>query len=241
MSHKGSSRAFKRLSMALGLTVVSTLTAGMSRAADPTSATEAKPEKTAAKAAKPGKPPFTCTEFLGVSVTGDWFAAGFEKKAPDDRYQARTRKSAFLELWGDPKSEIWAVPLVSPCGKKSAAPDRVVLTGVNWEWKTVDQWTEGFTKAVATIKGKYPKVKRIELLTMLRAPGNKGCGSPRTIVDPMIDDAIARVAAAEPKLVKVGPKVEVKSCEVFLKDSAHFTPEGFGAVAHLYASHYATN
>jgi hypothetical protein len=185
---------------------------------------------------------FTCTELLGVSVTGDWFGAGFEKLVDDGRWQARTRTHAFIELWGNPGDPIWAVPLASPCAKSSTAPDRVVFTGVNWQFKTVEEWTAALTKAVDTIKAKYPAVKRIELLTMLRGPGNKSCGNDQmTVVAPVVDEAVAKVVAAHPKLVTPGPKLEAPSCAVFTKGGPHYTPEGMQAVAKVYGAYYAKN
>jgi hypothetical protein len=185
---------------------------------------------------------FTCTELIGVSVTGDWFGAGFEKLVDDARWQARSKHHAFIELWGDPKNPLWSDPIASPCAKNSSAPDRVVFTGVNWQYKTVDEWTAALTRAVDTIKARYPAVKRIELLTMLRGPGNKSCGNDQmTVVAPVVDEAVAKVVAAHPKLVTAGPKLEAPSCAVFTKGGPHYTPEGMQAVAKVYGAYYAKN
>jgi ABC-type Fe3+-hydroxamate transport system substrate-binding protein len=181
---------------------------------------------------------FTCTQVMGVSVTGDWFGAGFESGNDDGRWQALTRKHAFVELWGDPKDPVWSEPVVSPCAKNSAKPDRVIFTGVNWQFTTVDQWTAALTKAVRAIKSKYPSVKRIELLTMLRGPGNKTCGNDMTVVAPIVDEAVGKVVAAFGKLVVAAPRFEAPSCEVFTKGGPHFTDDGMAKVANLYASHY---
>jgi hypothetical protein len=181
---------------------------------------------------------FACTEILGVSVTGDWYQGGFEKGVDERRFQAITRKHAFIELWGDPKNEIWAVPVTSPCAQQAGSPDRVVFTGVNWEMKDVGGWAAAFTRAVEAIKVKRPGVKRIELMTMLRAPGNKSCGDYRTVVEPYIDEAIARVVAKYPKLVKPAPRFEAPNCAVFTKGGPHYTNEGIAEVAKVYAAHY---
>lgn len=181
---------------------------------------------------------FACTEVIGVSVTGDWFGAGFEKGVDDKRWQGRTKTHAFVELWGDPSNEVWKTPVVSPCAEHGSNPDRVIFTAVNWEWKTADLWTAGITKAVETIKAKYPGVKRIEVITMLRAPGNKTCGDYRTVVEPYVDEAVARVSTAFPSLVRPGPKFEPPTCEVFTKGGPHFTKPGMEVVAKVYADHY---
>ena len=71
---------------------------------------------------------FVCTEILGVSVTGDWFGAGFENGIDGDRWQVRWRPQAFLQLWADPASDLWALPAQAACAKRSDDPDRVIFT-----------------------------------------------------------------------------------------------------------------
>jgi hypothetical protein len=182
---------------------------------------------------------FTCTHVMGVSVTGDWFGAGFESGNDDARWQAQTRHHGFVHFWADPKDAIWSEPVVSPCAKNSDKPDRVILTTVNWEYATTEEWVATITKAVKTLKDKWPGVKRIELLTIMRGPGNKTCGNDKmTVVQPILDEAQTKVAAAFPKLVTVGPKFEAPSCEVFTKGGPHYTPEGMAKAANVYASHY---
>jgi hypothetical protein len=175
---------------------------------------------------------------MGVSVTGDWFGAGFEEAVDNSRWQALTRKHAFIELWGNPRDPIWSVPIVSPCAKNADAPDRILFTGVNWQYTTVDQWTSALSKAVEVLKSRYPRVRRIELLTMLRAPGNKSCGSDMTVVAPYVDEAVARVVAANRGLVRAAPRLEAPSCAVFTKGGPHFTEPGMKEVAKVYAAHY---
>ena len=187
------------------------------------------------------KTDFVCTQVMGVSVTGDWYSGGFETGVDDGRFQAMTRKHGFIEFWADPSNEIWSVPVVSPCTKRSNNPDRVVLTTVNWNYKTVAEWTLALNQAVATLKSKYKGLRRIELLTMLRGPGNATCGDPKTVVAPAIDEAIAKVAAAHVDLVVAGPKIEAPACTVFTKGGPHYVPEGFAEVAKVYAAHYSKN
>jgi hypothetical protein len=186
-------------------------------------------------------PPYVCTQMMGVSVTGDWFTAGFEKGVDDKRFQAMTRSHAFIELWGDPKNEIWSVPVVSPCAERSNNPDRIVFTTVNWQFKTTEEWVAAMTKVVDVLKAKYSGLRRIELLTMLRAPGNKTCGNAMSVVAPEVDAAIAKVVAAYPGLVTPGPKIETPTCGVFVKGGPHYSPEGMAEVGKLYAAHYSKN
>jgi hypothetical protein len=182
---------------------------------------------------------YQCTQVMGVSVTGDWFGAGFEDGVDGARWQALTRKHAFVDLWADPANEIWSEKVVSPCASGSSAPDRIIFTGVNWEWKTVEQWTAGLSKVVEVLRTRYPKARRIELLTMLRAPGNHSCGSPMTVVEPQVDQAVAKVVAANKGLVTAGPRLEAPSCAVFTKGGPHFTDAGMKEVARVYSAHYA--
>jgi hypothetical protein len=177
---------------------------------------------------------FVCTEVIGVSVTGDWFGAGFEDGIDGSRWQARWREHAFAEQWAGPESDLWRMKPQSPCSTRSDRPDRVVFTGVNWQWKTRSEWEEKLNAVVQTIRARYAGVRRIELLTMLRGPGNKSCGSEMTVVQPYVDEAVAAVAARFPGLVAVGPKVETPDCGVFTRGGPHFTPEGMARVARLY-------
>jgi hypothetical protein len=179
-------------------------------------------------------PPFVCTQVMGVSVTGDWFGAGFEDGIDGGAWQALWRSHAFVELWADPASDLWTMKPQSPCVERSGNPDRVIFTGVNWEYKTKEAWQEKLTAVVETIRAKYPGVRRIELLTMLRGPGNRTCGSPMTVVEPYVDAAVAAVVQHFPGLVFAGPRVVAESCDVFTKGGPHFTDAGMAAVARLY-------
>jgi hypothetical protein len=181
---------------------------------------------------------FSCTQVMGVSVTGDWFGAGFEDGVEGSRWQAMTRKHAFVDQWANPKDELWSVPVASPCTKNADSPDRVLFMAVNWEYKTAAEWSGALTRVVQVLRSRYPRLRRIELLTMLRAPGNRSCGNDMTVVAPFVDEAVAKVAAATPALVRVGPKLEAPSCAVFTKGGPHYTDAGMKEVARVYAAAY---
>jgi hypothetical protein len=195
------------------------------------------PPATTLAAASPE--PFVCTEVIGVSVTGDWFGAGFEDGIDGGRWQARWRQHAFAELWSDPKSDLWAMKTQSPCTRRSDNPDRVIFMGVNWRYTTRDSWVEALSAVVGTIRKKHPGVRRIELLTMLRGPGNRSCGSQMTVVEPYVDEAIAEVSAHFQGLVVAGPRVTAETCDVFTSGGPHFTKAGMAAVARLYRDRLA--
>lgn len=198
-----------------------------------------------AQAAQPpagaGSDEFVCTEVIGVSVTGDWFGAGFEEGIDGDRWQVRWRKQAFLDQWADPAGELWKLAPQSRCTRHSDNPDRVLFTGVQWEYKTREEWESGLAAVVGTIRTKYPGVRRIELLTMLRGPGNQTCGSAMTVVQPYVDEAIEALAGRFPGLVVAGPRVETKTCEVFTNGGPHFTDGGTAEVARLYRQQLEPN
>jgi unsaturated rhamnogalacturonyl hydrolase len=178
--------------------------------------------------------PFTCTEVIGVSVTGDWFNAGFEEGLDSSRWQVRWKAHAFIEQWADGQNALWNMPPQSPCAARSNDPDHVIFTGVNWQYKTQAEWEQKYTEVVEVLKKKYPGLKRIDLLTMLRGPQNKSCGSTMTVVEPYIDAAVATVVAKYPGLVFAAPKIETPTCEIFTKGGPHFTPAGMAAAAKIY-------
>jgi hypothetical protein len=180
---------------------------------------------------------FKCTQVMGVSVTGDWFNAGFETVVDNARWQVKWRKHAFIEFWADPANEIWSVPVQSTCASNGDNPDRVIFTGVNWQQTAEPWWEEQFEKVITNIRAKYPNVRRIDLMTMLRAPGNQTCGNVMSVVQPFVDESIAGVVSKHPGLVFAAPKVFAPSCEVFTKGGPHYTDSGMAAVGQIYARH----
>jgi hypothetical protein len=191
-------------------------------------------EQRAAATAATAQDTFLCTQIMGVSVTGDWFGAGFEHGIDGSRWQALWRSHAFVDLWADRASDLWSMQPQSPCAQRADNPDRVIFTGVNWEYKTREAWEEKLSAVALAIRNRYPGVRRIDLLTMLRGPDNRTCGSPMTVVEPYVDEAIAAVVARFSGLVFAGPKVVAESCDVFTKGGPHFTDPGMAAVARLY-------
>src|SRR4029078_12308544 len=156
----------------------------------------------------------------------EWCGAGCRKGLGEGRWQVRWRSRAFAELWADPASDLWALPAQSPCTRRSDDPDRVIFTAVNWEWKTREEWESRLEAALATIRAKRPGARRIELTTMLRAPGNQSCGKVLTVFHPCVDEAIAPVVARHPGLVTAAPKVFRETCEPSLKGGPHYSEAG---------------
>jgi hypothetical protein len=195
----------------------------------PAPAPVAAPAESAAPTAAP--PRFLCTEIIGLTITAEWYGAGFEQLVPDAQFQARTRPHTFVDQWADPAHEAWSAPITSPCSNHSAAPDRVVLFAANWKLTTEEEWKKVLEAFVATAKQRYPALQELELFTVLRGPQNQTCGDPKSTVDPMIDRAITAVAAAQPQLVHAAPRLQATDCSVFEKGGPHFTDEGRKLVA----------
>jgi len=187
---------------------------------------------------------FLCNLFIGVSVTGDWFTAGFEDGLNGDRWEAKTQSLAFVEKWANPTDAVWSQAVVSACPGRASSPDRVIFTGVNWTFTTESEWEDQLTNVIETLKSKFASLREIDLMTMLRAPGNQVCGnpgSPEQVVQPFIDAAVAAVAAKYPGFVREAPPFYAPSCDVFLPNSPHFADGGAAAVAKVMRDYYESH
>jgi hypothetical protein len=192
----------------------------------------------AAKAPAP-ETRYRCTLIVGLTVTQEWFGAGFEDEVPNQRWQARLRPHTFVDDWANPEHEAWREPVVSPCADRPESPDRVLVFVANWTLPDAAAWKEPLARLIRTVHEKFPALRRLELLTMLRAPQNQSCGDPKSVVEPYIDQALREAAAAAPGLVQVGPALQVPSCDVFEKGGPHFNASGRIVVAKLVARAYA--
>jgi hypothetical protein len=176
--------------------------------------------------------PFTCSQVMGVAVTAAWFHAGFEE-GRDDRWQARAFTGAYLPVWADAKVGPWSRPASSPCARSADAPDRLALVAVYWDGEGRAAWATQLRAFVDTAVARYPRLARIDLMTGLRGPGNRDCGSGKTTFPAFADEAIALVAAERPHLVRVGPRVELPSCALFANGGPYLTDEGNHIAARL--------
>lgn len=162
---------------------------------------------------------FVCSWVLGITTTGEWYKAGFEKVVDDARWQVTPIEMGHLEKWADPNHEIWQSPITSACEKSSQQPDRIVFNATKYEWTTVEEFLPAYVAVVNNIKTKYPSVKRIDLITYGRAPGNMECVDANrptySYIKQAQDDAAAMVPAMFPGFVFVAPKWEHKSCSDF--------------------------
>lgn len=174
---------------------------------------------------------FRCNLLLGVAVTSEWFEAGFERVVDDGRWEAITKPHTSLEQWADPQNSVWSLTPSSPCADRASEPDRVLFTAMNWEYTTSAEWRAGLVAVVQTILARFPSAREVDLLTMIRAPRNTSCGNAMSVVQPFVDEAVAAVAAQFPEQVRIGPKLEAPSCDVFKAGGPHFTDLGRSVVA----------
>ncbi|HXI57086.1 MAG TPA: hypothetical protein VNO55_13555 [Polyangia bacterium] len=161
---------------------------------------------------------FSCSWVLGIHTTYEWFVAGFEKVVDDARWQVSGIEMAQFE-WANPSSNLWNSPITSPCASNTKTPDRIVFTGVDGGSTTVGQFLPQYLSVIKIIKTRFPSVKRVDLMTLARAPGDVECkGANRSgssWIRPGQDDAIAMMVAMFPGFVFSTPKWEVKSCSDF--------------------------
>jgi hypothetical protein len=161
---------------------------------------------------------YACSLILGILTTSEWFG-GFEKIVDDARWELKFQDSAHLEKWADPSNAVWSLPITSPCAEKADAPDRVVFMGTNYDYDTVDAFLPKYVAVLNNVRTKYPSVRRVDVMTYTRAPGNVECtGAERSAyshIKPAQDEAIARLTETYPGFVFAAPKWEVQSCSDF--------------------------
>lgn len=187
---------------------------------------------------------FSCTLVIGIAATGQWFGAGFEKIVDNARWEILAVHSGFIQGWADPNSDFWTKAPGSACAMNAKTPDRVIIEALYLHWMdaTVDQWVEVLKQAVGTFKAKNPNLKRLELSTFVRAPGDKPCpGSMpfKSWIKPEQDMAYEKIAAMFPGFVTIAPKFEVKSCAAYGGNPPHYGGNSASDVAKMIADHYS--
>jgi hypothetical protein len=185
---------------------------------------------------------FVCTELVGLWVASQWWGT-FEKGVDGTKWEFMFQHHGYLEMFADPASPYWNNAVSSKCAMSAATPDRVVFLPFSLSLKTMDEWVTNLIKVVETMKGKFPGVQRIELMTTLRSPGNMPCANdndPNTVVPPYVDAAIQQVADASGGLVTVGPKIELTSCS-WWAGGTDLTGAGNTGAGQLLAAYYQTH
>jgi len=186
---------------------------------------------------------FVCTLVIGIKATGEWFNAGFESVVDGARWEVIPVHNGHLELWADPKNSLWSLAPGSPCAKNAGSPDRVIFVGTNYDYTTTEEFVPRLTAVVHNLQAKFPGVRRIELMTYVRAPGNLPCPgtlSVKTYIKAAQDESNQLVADAFPGLVFVAPKFEVRSCADYSMPP-HFTAAAAMAAAKTIGAYYLTH
>ena len=196
-----------------------------------------------------GAPGFVCNQVTGVTLTREWFEAAFQQNAGivDARWQLKAREHGYLTEWSNPSSDFWNEPPESPCTSGSTNPNHVMLTVLSWLpacCTTQAEWETQIDAAIMTLQTKYSALKRIDVMTIIRGPGNKLCptapaAGETIVIPPELDGAIAAAALRFPGLVFAAPKFEAPSCAAFNGGGPHLTTAGNTAVAKTISAAFA--
>jgi hypothetical protein len=181
-----------------------------------------------------------------MTLTREWYEAGFESHVDGTRWQLKAREHGYITEWANPNSDFWNEPIESPCANGSTSPDHVVLTVLSWApacCVTQPEWETQITLAIGNLKAKYSGLKRIDLMTVIRGPGNMLCPTPPAVgetivIPPELDAALAAAAAQFPNFVFVAPKFEAANCAAFSGGGPHLTTAGNAAVATMIGSYF---
>ena len=176
--------------------------------------------------------PFTCTLVSGLLVTQEWFTAGFENDGVDGTtWEGKFQHYGYIDIWAQdpPAGFAWTAQVQSACTKNAMDPDRILFTAWSWEITDETKYIADVVQDIMQFKKNFPHIKRFELMTIVRCPGNKMCnpnaavppvmgtdhnaGQQDCYVAPYIDDALAKVAAMFPGFAYVAPKFESPTCE----------------------------
>ena len=197
-----------------------------------------------------GAPPttFVCNQVTAMTLTREWFEAGFQTNPGivDARWQLKAREHGYITEWANPNSAFWNEMIESPCTNGSTNPDHVVLTVLSWApacCTTQPQWDAQITAAIDNFKAKYSALKRIDLMTVIRGPGNMLCPTPPAtdetiVIPPELDAALAAAATRFPNFVFVAPKFEAPNCAAFSGGGPHLTTAGNTAVAKMISAYF---
>jgi hypothetical protein len=231
---------------------------GAGGAGDPTDAADAQAE------AAGFTDPFACTMVAGTLLTQAWFIAGFEDAGLDGtKWEGKFQHYGYVDIWAQdpPGGFAWNAIIQSACTQNPEAPDRVIFTAWSFELSSKeDVYVTTTAAAVRQFIKHYPSMKRLDLMTIIRCPGDpvtlpggKMCnpnadyvasyghdlGKEDCYVPPTVDGALEKVAAQFPGLVFVAPKFYSPDCPP--TNGGSFGAAGNAAVAKDIAAYYRTN
>lgn len=157
----------------------------------------------------------------------------------------------YIDSWANPTDAGWTTSFDSghQCASGSTTPDRVIfIVTYAPPYPSEATYQTDITAIVNNIKAKYAGVRRIEITTLVRAPGNSGtaCSSQANNEQsiPAAEDQAIAAVAADPTfagLVLALPPFYVPSCSDFLADAPQYTAAGATDIAQVYGAYYAAH
>ncbi len=189
---------------------------------------------------------FVCNQAMPLTLTRQWFEAGFEQDPGivNARWQLKAREHGYITEWANPTSDFWNETIESPCTSGSTNPDHVVLTVLSWTCCTTQaEWETQIDAAITNLMARYSALKRIDLMTITRGPGNMACPmAPNVgqtdVVPPELDAALAATATKMPSFAFVAPKFEAPSCSIYTGGGPDVTPAGSATMAKMIAAYF---
>jgi hypothetical protein len=196
---------------------------------------------------------YGCNLVFGNSTTQQWFDGGFLTYPGIDatRWELRAVAHHYIGSWASSTDSGWTAAFDNghACSSDAQNPERVVfIVTQSPPYSTAAEYQKDLTAIVNNIKSKYSKVKRIELTTLIRSPGNKetACSSKsgnEQSIPAAEDQGIAAVAAdpAFAGLVVALPPFYVTACSDFNPDAPQYTTAGATNIAKVYGAYWAAN
>jgi hypothetical protein len=193
--------------------------------------------------------PFACNLLIGNSTTQQFFDGGFLTYPGVDasKWELLWKSDHYIDLWANPMDSAWDTPFDEghTCSTGSTTPDHVIFVATRWPPSPESYYTTNLTNIVKIIQAKYPTVKRTDLMTLIRAPGNKGCDGTQSeqTIPPAEDQGVAATAAAFPGLVFSIPPQYVPRCADFVSATApqYSATPGAGDVGKVYGQYFAAS
>jgi hypothetical protein len=193
---------------------------------------------------------FSCNQVVGIDSTSEWYMAGFETYVPDGKWQLIYHHPGYVEDWGKANDDVWnrnTTPVTSPCTMNSDNPDRVIFNlfadGSDSSITNKAAFATAIAAAITQFKAHYSNLKRIDLLTMTRAPMNMACSSSNaagSMIPQYEDDAVQMEVSSGMPAVVASPPFFAMSCSDFDSTGGpHFSDAGKTNEAKLYGMYYA--
>lgn len=200
-----------------------------------------------------GKSAFTCNLVFGNTTTQQWFNGGFltYPGIEASRWELIAVGHHYIGAWAQANDAGWTTAFDSnhKCANDAQNPERAIfIVTQSPPYSTAKQYQTDITAIVKNIKAKYSQIKRIELTTLIRSPGNSdtACSSKsgnEQSIPAAEDEGLAAVAAdpAFAGLVFVLPPFYVTACSDFNPDAPQYTDKGAANIAKVYGAYFAAN